>query len=40
MRLDVKAAGILSIIYGVGRVGEQGFQPSRGKLHIGLTSQF
>lgn len=40
MRLDVKAAGILSIIYGVGRVGDQGFQPSRGKLHIGLTSQF
>lgn len=40
MRLDVKAAGILSIIYGVGRVGDQAFQPSRGKLHIGLTSQF
>ncbi len=40
MRLDVKAAGLLSIIYGVGRVGDQGFQPSRGKLHIGLTSQF
>jgi outer membrane protein assembly factor BamA len=40
MRLDVKAAGILSLIYGVGRVGDQGFQPSRGKLHIGLTSQF
>jgi len=40
LRLDVKAAGLLSIIYGVGRVGEQSFQPSRGKLHIGLISQF
>ena len=40
LRLDVKAAGLLSIIYGVGRLGDQGFQPSRGKLHIGLTSQF
>jgi len=34
------AAGIISISYAIGRVGEQSFQPGRGKVHIGLINQF
>jgi translocation and assembly module TamA len=40
LRFDTGAAGILSVIYGMGTVGERALQPSRGKIHIGLTSQF
>ena len=40
LTFDTKSAGILSLIYGVGTVGELPLQPSRGKLHIGLINRF
>ncbi|MEM7657154.1 MAG: BamA/TamA family outer membrane protein [Bacteroidota bacterium] len=39
MRYGTKA-GIISIIYAVGRTNEIAFQPSRGKVHIGIVNQF
>jgi outer membrane protein assembly factor BamA len=39
MNYETKA-GIISISYAVGKVGEQSFQPARGKVHIGLINQF
>jgi outer membrane protein assembly factor BamA len=39
MRYGTKA-GIISIIYAVGRTEDISFQPSRGKVHIGLVNQF
>lgn len=34
------SAGIVSFSYAVGKVGDIPFQPARGKIHIGLVSQF
>lgn len=33
-------AGMVSVTYAVGQVGDFGFQPSRGRIHIGLVNQF
>ena len=33
-------AGMLSVTYAAGQVGDQSFQPSRGRIHIGLINQF
>ena len=33
-------AGIVSFSYAVGKVGDIAFQPARGKIHVGLVSQF
>lgn len=33
-------AGIISIVYAVGRTADIPFQPSRGRIHIGLINQF
>ena len=33
-------AGIISIIYAIGRTADIPFQPSRGRIHIGLVNQF
>ncbi len=33
-------AGLLNVSYGVGKVGEQAFQFTRGRIHLGLVSQF
>ncbi|MEM6261988.1 MAG: BamA/TamA family outer membrane protein [Bacteroidota bacterium] len=39
MQYETKA-GIISVIYGMGRTDEQPFQPTRGKLHLGFVNQF
>ena len=33
-------AGLVSVTYAVGKVGDIPFQPSRGRIHIGLINQF
>ena len=33
-------AGMVSVTYAVGKAGDFGFQPSRGRIHIGLINQF
>lgn len=33
-------AGMLSLTYATGQVGQQSFQPARGRIHIGLINQF
>ncbi len=33
-------AGLLSIVYGIGVSEDQSFQPSRGRIHLGLLNQF
>lgn len=33
-------AGIMSVSYGLGQVGDQRFQPTRGRVHIGLVNNF
>jgi hemolysin activation/secretion protein len=33
-------AGVVSFSYAVGKVGDIPFQPTRGKIHVGLVSQF
>ena len=33
-------AGMVSLTYAVGQVQDLSFQPSRGRIHIGLVNQF
>lgn len=40
LAFETGPAGVLSVVYAIGRDGQFGFQPGRGKLHIGLVSAF
>jgi translocation and assembly module TamA len=40
LQINTGSAGLLSLTYGIGQLGDGAFRPARGKLHIGLVNNF